>query len=208
MDHIKCAAFELPFTGDGGLRPTRRAGNPRRALPEQGLVHQRRFAATAGVDGTVDATSRTPADAVSLRSVSSDNFVVVDTHDESARHRRDRLHERTGDAASRRPSTSSRASSIRWSGSISRAARRSCARSTATTTPTRSRYTRVTRASSTFASDSRRALSARRGPRRVARRRLQEDQVLHERERRLGRARSARAADAHDVLLADDSGER
>ena len=47
---------------------------------------------------------------------------------------------------------------------------------------------------------------ARRSPRRLARRRVQEDQVLHERERRLGRARSARAADAHDVVLADDSG--
>ncbi len=45
---------------------------------------------------------------------------------------------------------------------------------------------------------------ARRGARRLARGRLQEDQVLHERERRLGRARSARAADAHDVVLADD----
>ena len=49
---------------------------------------------------------------------------------------------------------------------------------------------------------------ARRSPRRVARRRLQEDQVLHERERRVGRARSARAADAHDVVLADDSARR
>ena len=45
----------------------------------------------------------------------------------------------------------------------------------------------------------------RRGARLVARRRLQEDQVLHERERRLGRAGSARAADAHHRLLADHS---
>ena len=42
----------------------------------------------------------------------------------------------------------------------------------------------------------------RRRARVVARRRLQEDQVLHQRERRLGRARSARAADAHHRLLA------
>ena len=56
------------------------------------------------------------------------------------------------------------------------------------------------------ASGGRRVAIARRGPRRFARRRLQEDQVLHQRERRLGRARSARAADAHDVVLADDSG--
>ncbi len=46
---------------------------------------------------------------------------------------------------------------------------------------------------------------ARRGPRRLARRGLQEDQVLHQRERRLRRAGSARAADAHVVVLADDS---
>ena len=50
------------------------------------------------------------------------------------------------------------------------------------------------------------AAIARRGPRRVPRGRLQEDQVLHERERRVRRARSARAADAHLVVLADDSG--
>ena len=47
------------------------------------------------------------------------------------------------------------------------------------------------------------AAGARRGARRVARGRLQEDQVLHERERRVGRARPAGAADAHDVVLAD-----
>ena len=43
----------------------------------------------------------------------------------------------------------------------------------------------------------------RRRPRLQPRRRLQEDQVLHQRERRLGRARPARAPDAHDRLLAD-----
>ena len=66
-------------------------------------------------------------------------------------------------------------------------------------------YTQVT-ILDTFADDAPRSRVARRSPRRLARRRLQEDQVLHERERRLGRARSARAADAHDVVLADDSG--
>src|SRR6185503_9365697 len=49
---------------------------------------------------------------------------------------------------------------------------------------------------------------ARRSPRRVARRRVQEDQVLHQRERRLRRARPARTADAHLVVLADHSGGR
>ena len=36
---------------------------------------------------------------MSLRSISSDNFVVVDTTHGDARHRRDRLHQRAGDAA-------------------------------------------------------------------------------------------------------------
>ena len=49
---------------------------------------------------------------------------------------------------------------------------------------------------------------ARRGARGLARRGLQEDQVLHERERRLRRAGPARAADAHDVVLADGSAGR
>ena len=50
--------------------------------------------------------------------------------------------------------------------------------------------------------------NARRSACLVARRRVQEDQVLHERERRVGRARSARAADAHDGVLADGAEDR
>ena len=61
-------------------------------LAEEGFVHH--------ADGQWNWTNESyPADAVSLRSVSSDNFVVVDTHERRARHRRDRLHERTVDAA-------------------------------------------------------------------------------------------------------------
>jgi DEAD/DEAH box helicase domain-containing protein len=72
VDHIKCAAFELPFTATS-IRPARRAGDPR-VLAEQGLVHRRRR------DAPWTWTNESyPADAVSLRSVSSDNFVVVDT---------------------------------------------------------------------------------------------------------------------------------
>src|SRR4051812_29538860 len=48
----------------------------------------------------------------------------------------------------------------------------------------------------------------RRGPRRLACRRLQEDQVLHERKRWLRRARSAGAADAYDLVLAHRAGRR
>jgi DEAD/DEAH box helicase domain-containing protein len=80
VDHIKCAAFELPFStgeefGKHGLQEILEL------LAEQGLVHR---AAGRGDEQPADGywawTSESyPADAVSLRSVSSDNFVVVDT---------------------------------------------------------------------------------------------------------------------------------
>ncbi len=81
LDHIKCAAFELPFGVDerfGGEDLQDILG----VLSEEGFVHL----AAAGPDSTGDArwhwTSESyPADAVSLRSVSSDNFVVVDMTD-------------------------------------------------------------------------------------------------------------------------------
>jgi DEAD/DEAH box helicase domain-containing protein len=75
--HIKCAAFELPFTraetfGRHDLQEILTV------LSEQGLVHLT-GAADGGSSGQWHWTSESyPADAVSLRSVSSDNFVVVD----------------------------------------------------------------------------------------------------------------------------------
>jgi DEAD/DEAH box helicase domain-containing protein len=95
VDHVKCAAFELPFTGNEefGRHDLQAVLG---ILAEQGLVHR-----TGGVEGQEgrdglegqegpdgqegrDArwtwtNESYPADAVSLRSVSSDNFVVVDT---------------------------------------------------------------------------------------------------------------------------------
>ena len=75
LDHVKCAAFELPFRDDerfGGEDLQEVLG----VLGEEGFVHH--------ADGQWNWTNESyPADAVSLRSVSSDNFVVVDhTHDE------------------------------------------------------------------------------------------------------------------------------
>src|SRR5215831_15183124 len=70
LDHVKCAAFELPFATDDGF------GNENvqeilQVLAEEGFVHL--------ADGQWNWTHESyPADAVSLRSVSSDNFVVVD----------------------------------------------------------------------------------------------------------------------------------
>jgi DEAD/DEAH box helicase domain-containing protein len=71
LDHVKCAAFELPFSTDetfGTLNVQDVLG----VLAEEGFVHQ--------TDGQWQWTQDSyPADAVSLRSVTSDNFVVVDT---------------------------------------------------------------------------------------------------------------------------------
>jgi DEAD/DEAH box helicase domain-containing protein len=85
LEHIKCAAFELPFAtmetfGRHNLQEILGV------LAEQGLVH--RDSASNDLDAPESESRWTwtnesyPADAVSLRSVSSDNFVVVDTtHD-------------------------------------------------------------------------------------------------------------------------------
>ena len=75
VDHVKCAAFELPFADSEqfGHEPVQEILS---VLSEEGFVHH--------ADGQWNWTSESyPADAVSLRSVSSDNFIVVDTtHDE------------------------------------------------------------------------------------------------------------------------------
>ncbi len=77
LDHVKCAAFELPFTNDEQFGADGRAGDVDvqavlAVLSEEGFVHQ--------ADGQWNWTNESyPADAVSLRSVSSDNFVVIDT---------------------------------------------------------------------------------------------------------------------------------
>jgi DEAD/DEAH box helicase domain-containing protein len=76
LDHVKCAAFELPFTTDEQF--CTHAGTDGvdvqavlSVLAEEGFVHL--------ADGQWNWTNESyPADAVSLRSVSSDNFVVVD----------------------------------------------------------------------------------------------------------------------------------
>ena len=70
LDHVKCAAFELPFR-DGESFGGEDLADILAFLEEHGLVHHS--------GGRWHWTSESyPADAVSLRSVSSDNFVVVD----------------------------------------------------------------------------------------------------------------------------------
>src|SRR2546425_8084428 len=86
VDHIKCAAFELPFNtteafGRHNLQEILGV------LAEQGLVH--RASPSDDLDAPESDSHWTwtnesyPADAVSLRSVSSDNFVVVDTTEDA-----------------------------------------------------------------------------------------------------------------------------
>ena len=76
VDHIKCAAFELPFAGNETFG-RHDLGDILAVLAEQGLVHR------SGEDADHSSWTWTsesyPADAVSLRSISSDNFVIVDT---------------------------------------------------------------------------------------------------------------------------------
>jgi DEAD/DEAH box helicase domain-containing protein len=70
LNHVKCAVFELPFLeGEkfGGVE----TGEILTFLQENGFVHRAR-------DRWHWASEAYPADAVSLRAVSSDNFVVLD----------------------------------------------------------------------------------------------------------------------------------
>jgi DEAD/DEAH box helicase domain-containing protein len=73
LDHVKCAAFELPFSDEeqfGGENVQEVLA----VLAEEGFVHH--------AEGQWNWTNESyPADAVSLRSISSDNFVVVDLTD-------------------------------------------------------------------------------------------------------------------------------
>ena len=87
VSHVKCAAFELPFsTSEVYGRQAFRQGDPIASkidvqeilgvLAESGFVHR----AEGPAGGQWQWTNESyPADAVSLRSISSDNFVVVDT---------------------------------------------------------------------------------------------------------------------------------
>ena len=83
VDHVKCAAFELPFTTDesyGQVNVQEVLG----VLQESGLVHRSGAAPDSGGSSDPPAgqwhwTSESyPANAVSLRSISSDNFVITD----------------------------------------------------------------------------------------------------------------------------------
>ena len=152
-------------------------------LEESGLVHR----AGDGDDGTWQWTNESyPADAVSLRSISSDNFVVVDTTsgadvigETSFNSGPPTLHEK---AIYIIEGTLYQVEKLDFEGRKAYVRQIDCDYYTDAIT-----YTKVT-VLETFATDP--APKPRRGPRLLACRRVQEDQVLYERERRLGRARS------------------
>ena len=182
-------------------------------LQESGFVHRDDGARRA--TGTWQWTNESyPADAVSLRSISSDNFVVVDTT-----HGADVIGETSFTSG---PSTLHEKAIYLLEGALYQVERLDfegrkayvrqidCDYYTDAITYTKVTVLETFADGAAVASDSPESATAlaRRGPRVVARRRLQEDQVLHERERRLGRARPARAADAHHGVLADGAAAR
>ncbi|TBR10171.1 MAG: DEAD/DEAH box helicase [Lysobacter sp.] len=73
FDHIRCAAFELPFVADEHFGPIE-PGLYLEALAESGVVHREG-------DRWEWIADSYPANAVSLRSVADGNFVVVDRTD-------------------------------------------------------------------------------------------------------------------------------
>jgi DEAD/DEAH box helicase domain-containing protein len=77
VDHVKCGAFELPFTTSETFG-RHDVQDVLGVLAEAGFVH--RSEGPDGDSGQWHWTNESyPADAVSLRAISSDNFVVVDT---------------------------------------------------------------------------------------------------------------------------------
>ncbi|MGH8737451.1 MAG: hypothetical protein ACREVC_08840, partial [Burkholderiales bacterium] len=77
MNHLKCAAFELPIAADEKFGGEEAAPLCAR-LEEAGFLHQ---SAPAGASGKARwhwTEQAYPADTVSLRAVTSDNFVIVD----------------------------------------------------------------------------------------------------------------------------------
>ena len=84
VSHVECGAFELPFQ-EGEKFGTAEIGEILKFLEEEKLLHHSK-------DKWYWTSDAYPADGVSLRSISSDNFVVVDHDREGAGHRRGGFH--------------------------------------------------------------------------------------------------------------------
>jgi DEAD/DEAH box helicase domain-containing protein len=76
MSHLKCGAFELPFVAGEGFGGDVSAHLD--ALEQEGLLHR-------AADRYHWTSETYPADHISLRTVTSDNFVVIDTTARDAR---------------------------------------------------------------------------------------------------------------------------
>jgi len=75
VSHVECASFELPF-GDGEKFGRMDIAKILKFLEEEELLHHSK-------EKWYWTSDASPADGVSLRSISSDNFVVVDTSQET-----------------------------------------------------------------------------------------------------------------------------
>jgi DEAD/DEAH box helicase domain-containing protein len=80
LAHVKCAAFELPF-GVSEVFGRENVQQILEILAEEGLVHLAQGQSPDEAAHWHWTSESYPADAISLRSVSSDNFVVVDNTD-------------------------------------------------------------------------------------------------------------------------------
>ena len=194
VDHVKCAAFELPFTTEEGYGQVN-VQDVLAVLQESGLVRIR-WAARIRKDSGTGRASRIRPMPVSLRSISSDNFVITD---HTAGPKVIGETDFTSALSTLHPKAIYmvegkvyQVEELDFVGRKAHVREVDCDYYTTAIT-----YTKVT-ILDRFAEDAPKVALPRRSPRRLSRRWLQEDSVPDQRERRLGRARSARAADAHD----------
>ena len=253
VDHVKCAAFELPFQRHRPVWPPRRPGSAGHPAGERLRAPDRRRPGRrpVAVDQRV-LSRRRGQPAVDLVG----QLRGGGHHARRERHRRDQLHQRPvhaareGHLSAGRGALSGREAGLRGAQGVRTAHRlrllhrrdqshesddpghvragerarcRGAARVRRSPGPRRRAgdglgrrglgaqgtgrggaraAVRVSRGAAGRPGRRRREC-ARRGARVVPRRGIQEDQVLHERERGIGRSGSARAADAHHRLLAD-----
>ncbi len=197
LSHLKCAAFELPIARGRKVRPARH----RRAV--HASSQRIRLPAPLRRQPGIGPRDTYPADAVSLRAVTSDNFVVIDITGEpkviaevSFPAALTTLHEKAiylheARQYPRRALRLRRAQSLRQARRLRLLHRRH----------------RLHPGQELDANSKAQPLGgsrarARRRPRQPPDRRLQEDQVLHHRKRGRGQAPDAGAGNAHHRLLA------
>ncbi len=78
LDHVRCAAFELPFRADESFGSRHPLGQFLQYLADEGVIHRE-------ADTWHWITDAYPANAVSLRSVAEGNFLVIDQEQDRRR---------------------------------------------------------------------------------------------------------------------------